>query len=44
MLDRTVWSTGSDEIKKVQDWQQRNSKASGDDLEKDVRTKTEQGR
>lgn len=43
MLDRTVWKTSSDEIEKVQDWQQRNGETSGNDLEKDVRTETEQG-
>ena len=44
MLDRTEWQTSRDEIEKVQDRQQREGETSGDDLEKDVRTYTEQGR
>ena len=38
MLERSVWQTSSDEIGKIQDWQQRKGETSGDDLEKDVRT------
>ena len=41
-LDRTAWQTSRDKIEKVQDWQQRKGETSGDDLEKDVRTETEE--